>query len=544
MITLLSIIIFLLCLMLTCLGIWAWRRHVLLREFYSAVNAISGNFSLWDSNDRLILFNSVFRRDTDEIAGLVTPGLKFEDYIRARVEHGLSTEAIGQEEAWIKQRLSQHKNALKPFEIKLRHEVWHLLDERRTEGGGVVTHGIDISDRKRSQDALAESEQRFRDFAASGADWFWETDAQHRFSFISENVEEQTGVGASSLIGKRRDETAVVDKAWSAWDNHLAMLDRHERFRDFTFVRAIAEGRELWTTISGVPHFTGSGAFSGYRGIGKDVTELVEARHALELSEAKSQEFAKAQSEARIAADSASQAKSNFLASMSHEFRTPLNAILGFGQIMQLDRSENLNREYQEYVRIIVSSGRHLLNLVNEILDFASIEAGNLNLSIKPVDVKATVRDVVKMMQPIAAKADVTLEPIDHRPTPNVIADPQRVRQVLLNLISNAIKYNRPNGSVTVAFCASDAKMRITVSDTGIGIAEEFQSQVFTPFNRLGVEGMGLGLSLCQRLILAMDGEIGFESEPNVSSQFWIEIPLADAESPSLLEAPSALQRP
>lgn len=243
--------------------------------------------------------------------------------------------------------------------------------------------------------------------------------------------------------------------------------------------------------------------------------------------------------EARIAAETASQAKSEFLASMSHEFRTPLNAIIGFSQVLQMDQSGNLSEQQSEYVEHVEKSGRHLLKLVSEVLDLASIEAGKLRLSIEPVDTIGLLRQVTEIMGPVAEKAGLRLEIDRALGAPRVQADAQRLRQIVLNLISNAIKYNRPDGHVRVTATGKGDTVRISVEDDGIGIASQHHDMVFSPFDRLGaemstVEGTGIGLSLCKRLVEAMGGRIGFQSHVDEGSTFWIELPItAEASKPA-----------
>ena len=292
--------------------------------------------------------------------------------------------------------------------------------------------------------------------------------------------------------------------------------------------------RAIWISISGVPVFAEDGAFTGYRGVGRDVTAWMLAREAQELSEAQSRVLAASERNARLAADTANQAKSEFLASMSHEFRTPLNAIMGFGQMLQLDKSRRLSAEQREYASLIVGSGQHLLELVSEVLDLATIESGRLKLTPKPVDVAAMLDDVHRTMSPIADAKDVRLGVETDADVGAVFADPQRLRQVLLNLASNAIKYNRTGGRATISASVAGDGIRIEVADTGQGIPADRHGQVFQPFNRLGleataIEGVGIGLSLCKRLISAMDGQIGFMSEAGVGSTFWIELPRGEA---------------
>ena len=222
-------------------------------------------------------------------------------------------------------------------------------------------------------------------------------------------------------------------------------------------------------------------------------------------------------------ADRANRAKSEFLSRMSHELRTPLNAILGFAQLLAMDP---LSGEQRESVDQILRGGRHLLALINEVLDISRIETGRLPLSLEPVPVSETVRRAVELIQPAAENAGVT---VDVEPTDegiHVLADRQRLQQVLLNLLSNAVKYNRSGGAVRVRTeAAGDAALRIQVIDTGLGIAAGKLGLLFTPFERLGaetsaVEGTGLGLALSRSLVEAMGGSLDVESVEGAGSTF------------------------
>jgi CheY-like chemotaxis protein len=214
---------------------------------------------------------------------------------------------------------------------------------------------------------------------------------------------------------------------------------------------------------------------------------------------------------------------------MSHELRTPLNAILGFGQLLQMRGDELGDRESVEQ---ILKGGRHLLDLINEVLDISRIESGRLPLSPEPVQVGEAVRRVVDLARPLAAERRIALEvaggALQER---YALADTQRLQQVLLNLVSNGIKYNREGGRVVVGCHEAGAgRLRLTATDTGIGIPAEVRSRLFTPFDRLGaeaggVEGTGLGLALSRRLVEAMGGRIGLESAEGGGSVFWIELP-------------------
>lgn len=264
-----------------------------------------------------------------------------------------------------------------------------------------------------------------------------------------------------------------------------------------------------------------------------DVTEQKKALAAAE----------RAQSEAAAA----SQAKSEFLAGMSHEFRTPLNAVMGFGQLLEMDRPRSLTPDQKEYAQHVVKSGNHLLSLISEVLDLAGIEAGHLKLSIEPVNAEALICDVITTMGPVASKSGITLtfDTSDWRP--NIQADMQRFRQVLLNLMSNAIKFNSANGSVTVRLVEHEAQARIEIVDTGPGIEETLWPKLFTPFERLGhekstIEGAGIGLALSKRLVEAMDGKIGFESSVGVGSTFWIDLALTESAQDTELDESADLR--
>lgn len=231
-------------------------------------------------------------------------------------------------------------------------------------------------------------------------------------------------------------------------------------------------------------------------------------------------------------AQAANRAKSDFLSKMSHELRTPLNAILGFAQLLQVSRKDPLSEAQRRHVGHILDGGRHLLDLINEILDLARIEAGRLTLSPENVDVAPIVEDCLGMARTLAAPTavSVTLEAPEVWPT--LYADPTRLRQVLLNLLSNAVKYNRKGGRVVLHAQTRADRLRLTVRDTGPGLTPEAQACIFEPFNRIGaegsgVEGAGIGLTITHQLVDLMGGAMGVDSTPGEGSAFWVDIPLA-----------------
>ncbi len=255
-----------------------------------------------------------------------------------------------------------------------------------------------------------------------------------------------------------------------------------------------------------------------------------------------------AKEEAELAtqeAQAANLAKSEFLSRMSHELRTPLNAILGFGQILEM---RDLPRPAPENIRQILKAGRHLLSLINEVLDITRIEAGQLSLSLEPVCAGLVAQETLDLVRPLAHLRGIHLENalVGECGEKYLWADQQRFKQVLLNLLSNAVKYNREGGQVFVE-CEIIAgapslrdgtryqgQMRICVRDTGSGLSPEDISKLFVPFERLAaartqIEGTGIGLTLCKRLVEAMDGCIGVRSEVGRGSTFWVELPLVSS---------------
>ncbi len=254
-----------------------------------------------------------------------------------------------------------------------------------------------------------------------------------------------------------------------------------------------------------------------------------------EIQERLQIEQALRQSEELAAAGS--QAKTDFLSGMSHELRTPMNAILGFAQLLETEPDAPLKENQQRFVKQIMKAGAHLLGLIDQALDLSRIEAGKLALSLERVGLKRLLEETLPMVHHLATQrqiAPITVSVADAE----VIADYGRLKQILLNLLSNAVKYNRVGGSISITATPDGPTVRIAVTDTGQGIPQQRMRELFQPFNRLGVEsasveGTGIGLALSKRLVEAMGGVIGVESNEGAGSTFWITLPVA---SPGLAE--------
>jgi PAS domain S-box-containing protein len=252
-------------------------------------------------------------------------------------------------------------------------------------------------------------------------------------------------------------------------------------------------------------------------GISEDITERKQADDLLDA--------------ARAEADRANRAKTEFLSRMSHELRTPLNAILGFSQLLALDK---LSDEQRSYVGYIDGAGRDLLELINEVLDLSRVEAGAMAVATDVVPVGELIIEVTALVRPLAHQRGIEIDASSPGAEVTVVADRQRVKQVLLNLVTNAVKYNETKGRVTVRCGPAGERLRITVKDTGPGIASELVDRLFRPFERLDadarqVEGTGIGLALAKGLVEAMGGTIGVESSAGAGSAFWVELPAVRA---------------
>ena len=252
-----------------------------------------------------------------------------------------------------------------------------------------------------------------------------------------------------------------------------------------------------------------------------DVTAYFEAQQAL--------------TDAKEEAERANRAKSEFLSRMSHELRTPMNAILGFGQLLVSDTRHPLAEQQREHVGEILRGARHLLNLINEVLDLALVETGKLQVSLEPVELSGLLQECLALVHPLATAGVIDVKLLDESGCAcHVVADRTRLKQVLLNLLSNAIKYNRLGGHVHLACTAEAQGVRIGISDNGPGLSAEQTARLFQAFERLdamrtGVEGAGLGLALSKHLMDAMGGEIGLESAVGAGSTFWLRLPRAEA---------------
>lgn len=401
----------------------------------------------------------------------------------------------------------------------------------------------DISERKRAEMALAFERYLLNSLMENIPDSIYFKDLDSKFTRINQALANDLGLSdPQEAIGKSDADFFSKELAEYSYQDEQEIIRTGIPILGKEEPEIWPDGHETWVLTTKMPLSDAGGRIVGTFGVSSEITE---------------RKRAEAERTAKEAALAASRAKSEFLSRISHELRTPLSTILGFSQLLQLDIS---TPEQEESLGYIVKAGEHLLTLINEVLDISLVEAGKLYISIEPVSVRDVLHESLDQVQTLAAQRHITLN-MDLAGVEGfyVMVDRQRLHQVLLHLLANAIKYNREEGTVYVLCKESNnlatgserqtpqtgrlleppqapAGLRIEVIDTGQGLTSEEMARLFTPFERLqadqgDVEGTGLGLALSKQLIEAMGGSIGVESESGLGSTFWIEVPIADGQS-------------
>jgi PAS domain S-box-containing protein len=395
-----------------------------------------------------------------------------------------------------------------------------------------VLASLEVSGNIRAEGAEQESEILFKQAArlAHLGHWVWDED-EDRLTEISNEYARIFGLPADEILSRyatriQENEAIHSDDRERYW-GVIAESERNVKAYDTEYRLIRPSGELRYVREVGEPVVDKEGKFVKTVGTLQDITEIKQA--GLEILAAKEE------------AEFANNAKSEFLARMSHELRTPLNAVLGFGQLLELDK-DTLTEEQNEGVSHIIAGGKHLLQLIDEVLDIARVDSGNLDISMEAVSLDQASGEALLLINPLAAKHKITLGERSNKDF-HVLADERRLKQVLVNLLSNAVKYNRAGGMVEVSYDAiEDGLIRIAVSDTGIGIRVEDQATLFEPFARVSgsvhsAEGTGIGLTITKRLVELMGGVIGFESEYGKGTTFWVVLPGAPESNEARTEA-------
>lgn len=403
--------------------------------------------------------------------------------------------------------------------------TFHPYVDPITGARGAVRVSRDVTEHEVALKALlaSQAEQRlllevFPGFCAC-------LDPQLRYTFVNERLARASGRSPEQWIGRTVAEMVSTEK-----HAFLQPLVRQalqgEWVRYESPLPGLNGGPQIDTLITlarGTDPHTGEPRCYAF---GTDVSALKQAQAALVL--------------AKEEAERANRAKSQFLSSMSHELRTPMNSVLGFGQLLEADAHE-LSAAHRIYLREILRGGRHLLALINDLLDLARIENDRLAVSLEPVVVAEVVDECRFLIQPLAERHHVqVVPPTGSAPDHMVLADRTRLRQVLLNLLSNAIKYNHKGGTVEIRWVRSGELLRMEIQDSGPGLSADEQVKLFQAFERLGaqhgaIEGAGIGLALSQRLLALMGGHIGVSSSVGQGCLFWVTLPHTSLSMPTAI---------
>ncbi len=382
----------------------------------------------------------------------------------------------------------------------------------------------DITDRIAAEDARRRWEEHFASIFFLSPDGIVISSLRDgRIADVSHAWQRLTGYRREELVGKTVHDLGLYANPADR-ERLLHEIRAHGAVRDFELPLRTRSGtvRHVLASVTEIVIDREPSLLT----VIHDITERKEIEEALCEREDALRQVNEALLAAKNEAERASAAKSQFLSRVSHEFRTPLNAILGFAQLLAMD---DLDQDQLESVDHVLSAGRHLLGLIDDVLDVARIEQGRLALTLESVSLRRSLRECLPLLRRRAGWRDIRLD--SEGLHGHVLADPRRLQQVLLNLLSNAIKYNRHGGQVRVTSAlVAGARWRLAVADTGPGIPPDQLPRLFLPFERLGaeqsgVEGTGLGLAVTEHLVTAMGGRIGVESAVGAGSTFWVELP-------------------
>ncbi|MDE2455490.1 MAG: PAS domain S-box protein [Burkholderiales bacterium] len=509
------------------------RGNRLLRE---SIERIATGFTIFDEHDRLVICNEAYRDIYATSRDLIVPGASFEEIVRRGAERGQYRGARGDLEAWVRARVAQHQKADGAAREQLLDDGrWVLIVENRTPGGYIVGNRIDITGLKKAQEEVRKLSLAIEQSPASVI----VTDLAGRIEYVNHGFVATTGYTSEEVLGRNPSllqsgltPRASYEAMWQALARRQAWRGEfHNRRRDGSIYIELAVITPVQQADGSVTH---------YVSVQEDITERIRlgeelARHRNRLEEQVISRTAQL-AEARDAAESANVAKTAFLANMSHEIRTPLNAITGMAYLI---RRAGVSPEQSARLDKIETAGRHLLEIIDAVLDLSKIEVGKFSLDESEVNLAGIAANVVSMMSERAQAKHLPLSVEIEPQARRLLGDPTRLQQALLNYASNAIKFTQQGRVVLRAAVVEEDEagvlVRFEVEDTGIGIAEDEARRLFNAFEqadnsitrRFG--GTGLGLAITLKLAHLMGGDAGVHSRLGAGSTFWFTARLRKA---------------
>ncbi|MEW6513602.1 MAG: CHASE domain-containing protein [Pseudomonadota bacterium] len=411
--------------------------------------------------------------------------------------------------------------------------------------------GTDITERKSLEVQLQRQLSRFSDLVDLSADWFWEQDADFRFTYFSSGLE-RSGVSVQKYLGLQRWDLPI-ELTPEQWAEHKALLHAHQPFRNMEYRIRRPDGSYSWFENSGVPIFEND-RFVGYRGIGRNITDRKQAEEELRKYRDDLELLVAAQTAdlvaAKEAAERANRAKTEFLTNMSHELRTPLHAVLAFARLGHQRAGKVEVEKLQSYFDNIRASGNQLLALVNDLLDLSRLETGSAKLAFVAIDLRQHVTSVVNELSPLLEGKQLACNVHNDIPGVIITGNPQRINQLLRNLIDNAIKFSPPGKAILIEIATANLPrgrreddvgelpaVRLTIADEGIGIPAAELETIFDKFiqsslTASGAGGTGLGLAICREIVHAHRGMIHARNRDEGGAAFEVLLPLAHGDNP------------
>ncbi|WP_135075504.1 PAS domain S-box protein [Terasakiella sp. SH-1] len=500
-----------------------------LRLLEATLSNISHGIAVFDEDGELLVSNPAFVRITGCKQRWAVPGTPYEKFLALENER-TNLCSLGPDE-----------RSLKSLQTSSRS--W----ESYYQGGRVVDCQTNVMGGGRfalvSQDVtrLREDAEQMRLMSyaleQSPAEVII-TDEDGVIEYVNAKFTENTGYTKEQAIGHR---TNMVRSGQTPNEYYETLWQTVKQGKHWSgeVLNKRKDGSLFWQLLSIAPMYEPDGRMRRYLAIKENIDERKKAeeelaRHRDHLQDLVS-ERTRELSVARDEAEKANKAKSEFLSSMSHELRTPLNGILGFAQLMEMSRKDPLSEMQREYISHILKAGQHLLGLINEVLDLAKIEAGKMPLSMEDTDLSSILEDSICLVGTMAEERHITLHNLTGEKPLRVHGDPVRLKQIVVNLLSNAVKYNREKGNVFIEAEQEDGVQTLSIRDTGYGISPDHMKDLFTPFNRLGVEGQnvegsGIGLTITRKLVLMMEGDIQAESVEGEGSVFKVLLPIPAKE--------------
>ena len=479
-----------------------------------AIESISQGFILYDAEDRLILTNSKYREFFPELHEELRPGTPFETIVRAAAEKIFFEDV----EEFTEKRIAWRRNPEDPYKIHRVGGKWLMNNERATRSGGTVSVWTDITDVRERDEALMLSEERFAmAFQSSAIMMAISSKDEGVLLEVNDHWLRSLGFERDEVIGRSAVELGIWPDAGDR-EKLIEALDRKGRVREMETTIRTKSGEHIQVLNSCEPIDVGGEKRVLF--VTQNISEQKRIEEQLR--------------NARDQAEYASRTKSEFLANMSHELRTPLNAVIGFAEFIEREIYGSLGDErYKGYVSDIKASGVHLLDLINDILDVSRVEAGRLELRESVVDVEEAVRSSARFIRDRAHQSEISVDLSFEPGLPDLFCDETKFKQILVNLLGNAVKFTERGGSISVRayVCPHLGGVDVAVSDTGIGIEEEDIEEILTVFGQVDsavtrqYDGAGLGLPLTKALVELHGGRFRLDSKVGVGTKVTVCFP-------------------